>query len=71
VPTPLDPDFDRARLALLYVLGDKPDVIEREARSPEGTRLAQALANPDRAERAAVLAVEIRRIVRAIDDLCL
>jgi hypothetical protein len=71
VTTPLDPALDRARLAVLYLLGDRGDAIAAEARSREGAVLAQALSSQDRAERAAVLAGEIRRIMRALDDMAL
>jgi hypothetical protein len=67
----LDPAFDRARVAVLYLLGDRGEALEREARSREGEILAKALANPDRGERAAALAIEIRRIMRAMDDASL
>jgi hypothetical protein len=71
VVSPLDPDFDRARLAVLYLLGDRGEAIKREARSPEAKILARALSSPDRGERAAALAGEIRRIMRAMDDMSL
>ncbi len=66
MPEPLDPDLDRARLAVLYLLGDRA-----EARSRDGEILTRALENPDRAVRAAALAGEIRRIMRAMDDMAL
>jgi hypothetical protein len=69
--TPLDPSFDRARISVLYLLGERGDAIETEARSREGQILAKALAHPDRGERAAALACEIRKIMRAMDDLSL
>jgi hypothetical protein len=68
---PLDPSFDRARLAVLYLLGERGDGIEKEARTREGAILAKALSNPDRTQRAAALAGEIRRIMRAMNDLSL
>jgi hypothetical protein len=68
---PLHPSFDRARLAVLFLLGERGNGIENEARTREGAILAKALSNPDRARRAAALAGEIRRIVRAMDDLSL
>jgi len=68
---PLDPDFDRARLAVLYLLGDRGEALEREARSQQGAALARALGNPDRSERAAALAAQMRRIMRAMDDMSL
>jgi hypothetical protein len=71
VGTSLDPGFDRARLAVLYLLGDRGDAITSEARTREGETLARALANSDRSERAAALAGEIRRIVRAMGDMSL
>jgi hypothetical protein len=71
VGTSLDPGYDRARLAVLYLLGDRGDAIAREARTREGEALAEALSNSDRGERAAALAGEIRRITRAMDDMSL
>ncbi len=60
-------DFDRAWVAAHYLLGDRDEALARAA-CGRGAPLVQALSQPSREQRAQVLAGELARLSRALDE---
>ncbi len=64
-----EPDFERAFVALRYFVGARGDDLASPL-GPESAVVAEALArlrHEDRQRRAEALAVEVGRVVRALD----
>jgi len=65
----MSPDFERAFVAVRYFLGARGGDLAAplRSRSPLAVELGERLAHADRARRAETLAVEIGRVVRALE----
>jgi len=62
-PTP----FARAYVATLYFLGERGEALAETASAVGATKLVSALAHPDKATRAKVLADEMTRVALALE----